>query len=265
MCTLTFAPTNEGFLVGMNRDEQRTRSAALSPEIFNGGNAQAIYPREAGGGTWIACSSRGNLFALLNWYSAETDTLGPKIKTRGDLIPKLVYELDSRSTANRLAGIDLAGMHPFRVVGAFRGEKVLCEWRWDGKHLDCLRFAWGLMHWFSSSLSDSCAAQFRGRTCAAAASDETISTQEWLQTLHKSHDPEPGPYSICMHRPDAATVSYTQVECTPRGIFMDYVGGPPCEQLVLQCNCHSAECQDFSNRRLFVLADCVKLLPCPQL
>jgi hypothetical protein len=213
----------------MNRDEQRTRPASVPPEIFNDGDVRAIYPREAGGGTWIACSSHGNLFALLNWYSAETHTLGPKIKTRGELIPKLIYELDYRATANRLAAIDLAGLHPFRLVGAFSGEKVLCEWRWDGRHLDCSRFAWGLTHWFSSSLSDSSAAQLRGRACAAAKSGGFTPTREWLQKLHKSHDPEPGPYSICMHRPDAATVSYTQLECTPRGIFMDYVAGPPCE------------------------------------
>ena len=229
MCTLTFAPTNEGFLAGMNRDEQRTRPSALSPETFTVGETQAIYPREAGGGTWIACNSRGNLFALLNWYSAETNTLGPKIKTRGELIPNLVYEPDSRSTANRLAGIDLAGIHPFRLVGAFCGEKVLNEWRWDGRHLDRVRFAWGLTHWFSSSLSDSSAEHFRGRVCATAKSGGTTPTREWLQELHKSHDPEPGPYSICMHRPDAATVSYTQIECTPQEISMEYVAGPPCE------------------------------------
>jgi hypothetical protein len=230
MCTLTFAPTNAGFLVGMNRDEQKTRPAAHPPEIFNHGDARAMYPREAGGGTWIACSSHGNLFALINWYSAETDTLGPKIKTRGELIPKLAYEWDSRSTANRLAGIDLTGMHPFRLVGAFSGERVLSEWRWDGKHLDCLNFAWRLTHWISSSLSDSSAAHFRGRACAAAKSVVTTPTREWLRSLHNSHDPEPGPYSICMHRPDAATVSYTQVECTPREIFMEYFDGPPCEE-----------------------------------
>jgi hypothetical protein len=213
----------------MNRDEQRTRPPALPPEIFSGGHAQAIYPREAGGGTWIACSSHGNFFALLNWYSAETDTLGPKIKTRGELIPGLVYELDSRSTANRLARINLAGMHPFRLVAAFSVGKVLSEWRWDGKHLDRLLFAWGLTHWFSSSLSDSSAAQLRGRACKAAKLEGARPTREWLQKLHKSHDPEPGPYSICMHRPDAATVSYTQVEFTPREISMVYVAGPPCE------------------------------------
>lgn len=229
MCTLTFAPTNEGFLVGMNRDEQKIRPAALPPDIFKRGDAQAIYPREAGGGTWIACSSYGNVFALLNWYSAATDALGPKIRTRGELIPTLVYELDSRSTANRLARIDLAGLHPFRLVGAFRGERIVCEWRWDGQRLDCLRFGWGLKHWFSSSLSDPSAAQLRGRTCAAAIWDGTTPTREWLRRLHKSHDPEPGPYSICVHRPDAATVSYTQVQITPPHIFMDYVAGPPCE------------------------------------
>jgi hypothetical protein len=229
MCTLTFTPTNEGFLAGMNRDEQRARPAALPPEIFNDGDVRATYPREAGGGTWIACSSRGNLLALLNWYSAETHTLGPKIKTRGRIIPKLIHALDSRSTANRLAGIDLAGMRPFRLVGSFGGEKVLSEWRWDGKHLDYLRFAWGLMHWFSSSLSDFSAAHLRGRVCAAAKSVGAAPTREWLQKLHKSHDPEPGPYSICMHRPDATTVSYTQVECTPEEISLEYIAGPPCE------------------------------------
>jgi Transport and Golgi organisation 2 len=229
MCTLTFAPTNEGFLVGMNRDEQRARPAALFPGIFTVGETQAIYPREAEGGTWIACNSHGNLFALLNWYSAQTGTLGPKVKTRGELIPKLAYELGSRSTANRLAAINLAGMHPFRLVGAFGGEKVLSEWRWDGKHLDRLRFAWGLTHWFSSSLSDSSAAHLRGLACAAAQSGGTAPTREWLQKLHRSHDPEPGPYSICMHRPNAATVSYTQVEVTPRETLMEYVAGPLCE------------------------------------
>jgi hypothetical protein len=229
MCTLTFAPTNEGFLVGMNRDEQRTRAAAHHPEVFNHGDTRAIYPREAGGGTWIACSGHGNLFALLNWYSAETDTLGPKIKTRGEIIPKLAYELDSRSTANLLAGIELADMHPFRLVGAFNAERILCEWRWDGERLDCLRFVWALKHWFSSSLSDSSAAQLRGRACAAAKCLGTTPTPEWLRRLHNSHVPELGPYSICMHRPDAATVSYTHVECTPREILMEYVASPPCE------------------------------------
>jgi Transport and Golgi organisation 2 len=229
MCTLTFAPTKDGFLAGMNRDEQRTRPPALSPALFTVGATQAIYPREAGGGTWIGCNSCGNLFALLNWYSAETSALGPKVRTRGELIPNLVYERDSRSTANRLAAINLAGMHAFRLVGAFCDEKALSEWRWDGKHLDRLRFAWGLTHWFSSSLSDSTAAQLRGRACAIARSGGKTPSRGWLRKLHSSHTPEPGPYSICMHRPDAVTVSYTLVERTPRGIFMDYVDRPPCE------------------------------------
>lgn len=228
MCTLTFAPTNSGFLVVMNRDELMTRPSALSPEIFTVRDTQAIYPREPGGGTWIACNNHGSFFALLNWYSAEALALGPKIKTRGELIPKLIYEFDLRSVESRLSGIDLAGMHPFRLVGSFGAENILREWRWDGKHLDCLCFAWELQHWFSSSLSDTAAALLRGRACAAAKSVGNTPTREWLRKLHRSHEPAPGPYSICMHRSDAMTVSYSQIEFTPCEISMEHIVGPPC-------------------------------------
>ena len=32
MCTLTFIPKPNGYLLGMNRDERLTREAALAPE-----------------------------------------------------------------------------------------------------------------------------------------------------------------------------------------------------------------------------------------
>jgi hypothetical protein len=52
---------------------------------------------------------------------------------------------------------------------------------------------------------------------------------EWLRRLHRSHRPEIGPYSICMHRDDAATVSYTEIVVS-RGISrMRYESGPTCK------------------------------------
>ena len=46
--------------------------------------------------------------------------------------------------------------------------------------------------------------------CAKAARNQKFEGRlNWLRRLHRSHLPERGPFSICMHRSDAATVSYT--------------------------------------------------------
>ena len=50
----------------------------------------------------------------------------------------------------------------------------------------------------------------------------------WVRNLHQSHDPVPGPFSICVHREEAATVSYTEVRCSGQRISMSYRGGSPC-------------------------------------
>jgi hypothetical protein len=46
--------------------------------------------------------------------------------------------------------------------------------------------------------------------------------------LHRSHGTERGPYSTCMHREDAATVSYTEVTVSRQRADMSYTPGTPC-------------------------------------
>ena len=67
MCTLTFVPTTDGYLVAMNRDELRIRPVARAPRIHTRNGVEALYPTEPSGGTWIASNRYGNLLALLNW------------------------------------------------------------------------------------------------------------------------------------------------------------------------------------------------------
>jgi hypothetical protein len=43
------------------------------------------------------------------------------------------------------------------------------------------------------------------------------------------HVPETGPFSTCMHRADAATVSYTEVVVSSRQAMMRHHAGAPCE------------------------------------
>lgn len=213
----------------MNRDELRTRPVALAPAICLAGELSFVYPREASGGTWIGANSRGTLLALLNWYSKGTVTLGEKSRSRGEIIPQVLPELGSERTESALRRVDLAGVYPFRLFGFFPGEERIREWRWDAWNLTAADYLWGRHHWFSSSRSEELAEERRGHACARAWRGDPADASAWLRELHASHAPEPGPFSICVHREDAATVSYTEVEWKRGELQMRYRAGNPCE------------------------------------
>src|SRR5438552_5579073 len=118
MCTLTFVPTEDGYVAGMNRDEKLTRPRALPPKRFDFPGASAVFPRESSGGTWIGCNSHGNLLALLNWNDVEARFEGKNQRTRGVLIPELISGGDLADTQARYAQLDLHRVLPFRLVGA---------------------------------------------------------------------------------------------------------------------------------------------------
>ncbi len=228
MCTLTFVPTEDGYLVGMNRDELLTRRVALPPKRFQRSGMEMVYPSEPSGGTWIACNDRGNLLALLNWNASGSPRLGEKRKTRGLVIPELIGEPDLPAADSHFYQMNLDGLFPFRLVGVFRSERTINEWRWDGVARRKMEFSWARNHWFSSSLSDSLAEEERGHACQAAAGEPAAGSNGWLRRIHRSHVPRPGPFSVCVHRQDAATVSYTEVRCGASQISMDYLDGNPC-------------------------------------
>jgi len=229
MCTLSFVPTDQGYLVGMNRDEQLGRARALPPAARIGADGLAtIYPREPGGGTWIACNQNGLTLALLNWHEAAVKRPRTGARTRGAVIPALIGQSRLASVAGSLARMPLDGMQPFRLVGIFPKAGAVREWRWDGSRVGCGALAWERLHWFSSSLSDAAAARIRGAACRPGPPGTGGQLPGWMWRLHRSHEPLRGPFSVCVHRSDAATVSYTEVDCSTDNLCMRYVDGGPC-------------------------------------
>lgn len=217
MCTVTLVARRSGYLLGMNRDEQRSRVAGLGPGRWHADGLEVVGPREPGGGTWIGCNAAGVTFALINWYAMPNRAEGPGV-SRGRVTLEVLGAADADRAAELLAGFPLRQVRPFRLIGVFPVRRDLIEWRWDGRRLEAVRHLWATATWISSGHDEQGAERTRRRVfvdaCAEVEADGVAAGLgvEWLRRLHGSHAPECGPYSHCMHRDDAVTVSYTEIE-----------------------------------------------------
>src|SRR5262249_45749479 len=128
MCTLTFLPTADGYLAGMNRDELRARPVARPPQVHLADRTKTLYPTEPAGGTWIASNQRGVLLALLNSNDIAAHR-AHSTKSRGFVIPPLIGEADLAAVDSALLRMPLAGILPFRLFGFFAGQKTAALWR----------------------------------------------------------------------------------------------------------------------------------------
>ena len=225
MCTLSFIARKRGYVVAMNRDERLARPGARAPRVFRFGGRRALYPSERTGGAWIAANDSGIILALLN-RNARPGLV--QTRSRGGVIPKLIGTHSAVQLRARFARLDLRGMLPFRLIAFCPRERVVLEWSWNGKKTRAARRPWATRHWFSSGLSDRKATHFRGGTCRAAWREPGAGSATWLRRLHRSHAPQRGPFSVCAHREEAGTVSYTEIAVTPSRLAMRYRPGPPC-------------------------------------
>lgn len=229
MCTLSLVPRAAGFLLAMNRDEQRSRPVAFPPSIRRCGERLALYPSEHEGGTWIGINDRGLTLALLNWYSGCPPEEPPPF-SRGLIIPKLFSVPTIESVTAHLHSLPLDQLGPFRLIAIYGRSRSLREYRSDRHGFETLERPWELSHWFSSGSDETRASEIRGATCRGAALEDDAGSVPWLQRLHRSHHPEPGADSICIHREDAVTVSMTLVTVTGNRAFMSYHNGSPCRE-----------------------------------
>ncbi len=223
MCTVSFLPTRTGFMLAMNRDEQVLRPRAQTPRRHWTGTRASLYPSEAGGGTWIGANDAGLCLALINWY-AKPQRDRALCVSRGIIIPHLLAADDLVDVSAMFADLPLPRINPFRLIAVSAGEQMMRELRWDGEALTRSHFGWKRRHWFSSGYDEaltnkSRAAVVRGIAKVAPAA---------LRKLHRSHLPAEGPFSVCMHRADARTVSYTEIVTTKSGAAMRYAAGSPC-------------------------------------
>jgi Transport and Golgi organisation 2 len=147
MCTVTYLPLKQGFLITSNRDERLTRKPALPPEVHTVNGITLLFPQDAdAGGTWIACKKSGRSVCLLNGAFQPHIPQPPYRKSRGLVVLDF---FTSPSAADFEKNYDLTGIEPFTMVIAEGGR--LEELRWDGHRKYFIQLDAAIPHIHSSA------------------------------------------------------------------------------------------------------------------
>jgi uncharacterized protein with NRDE domain len=230
MCTVSFIVSKRGYLLAMNRDEKLSRAKGLLPQTVVIDGRAVICPSEPGGGTWIALNDAGATFALINWYSVpaavKTNTI-----SRGRVVSSVAAQISAAGVFQRLTTLPLKQINPFRLIAIFPAQKEIYEWYWNFKSLVCGKQRWKSQQWISSGYDEPAAQRVRSKTFRLALRQKSAGRLEWLRRLHRSHAPAYGPFSTCMHRDDAASVSYTEIIFSRHRSTMAYCNTAPCQAM----------------------------------
>jgi transport and Golgi organization protein 2 len=219
MCTVSWLRDSDGgYQLFCNRDEKRTRKAAVAPLLQTAGGTRFIAPLDGEcGGTWIGVNEHGVSVCLLNRY----DRAARGLVSRGLLVLDL---LGSRSAAEAVQSAverDLGEFSPFTLaVLEPASPTALCVW--DGAVAQIFPDADALIPLVSSS---------RDQKGAEKARKTAFQQAESLEHFHRTHMDSLNAYSPCMHREDAETVSFSRVTVSASEISLSYSPAPPCRRV----------------------------------
>jgi len=227
MCTVTFIARRNGYALGMNRDEKLTRPVGLPPRRMQFNGRTILAPSEPTGGTWIGVNDTGVTLALINWYSITVRVTG-KTFSRGDVVKACLCADSPASVKKIVEEQPLNRVNPFRLIGIFPGDSAVIEWRWNLNQLERRSHGWQTNTWISSGFDEPGAQQTRGKSFREALRQKSAGSLDWLRRLHRSHGAARGPYSHCMHRADAETVSYSEILVSRPSALLRCFPGSPC-------------------------------------
>lgn len=227
MCTVTWIQSSDSWELFANRDERRTRLPALPPCIVQRDGLRILAPVDAdAAGTWIGVNEHGLGLCLLNGRSRRDEEGAEGFTSRGLLVLDLLACPTLETVEARLARADLGPWRGFFLIGLALNESPVLH-AWDGRALTT--DVDPVQPLVSSSRDTEEARRHRERTWRRLHTEGTAPTRETLSAFQRSHEPEAGPWSVCMHREDAHTVSASRVRVTASGqAEFEYAPGPPC-------------------------------------
>ena len=125
MCILSYAPTNDGFVLNFNRDEVYNR-VAKPPQQYSVDNQKLIFPKDTkSGGSWIGVNVTKSVIGCILNAKGKT----PKIpsNSRGNIFIDQLIQGKANLYENELH--DIA---PFTLLSLCLHTQVITQDRWDG-------------------------------------------------------------------------------------------------------------------------------------
>ena len=215
MCILSYAPTNDGFVLNFNRDEVYNR-LAKPPEQYNVKNQKLVFPKDIkSGGSWIGVNVTKSVVGCILNAKGET----PKIpsKSRGTIFIDQLIQGKVNLNENELLAID-----PFTLLSFCLHTQVITQYHWDG--LDLKRNKRTMSTPFilcSSSLYETAImkklkAEFTSLIASKSEIEFTISSFHKKYSFHKNH-----PIYVKKNS-NIQTVSMTTILKNKNGLRLNY-------------------------------------------
>ena len=221
MCTVTFIPFNEKYLITANRDEKNTRKPAIAPAVYKSRGRKLIYPKDGdAGGTWIVAHENGNAAVLLNGAFENHVSIPLYRKSRG----KILLDIIARDgPLEHFCRIDLDRIEPFTLV-LFEKDK-LYECRWDGRNKYYRQQVTSRPHiWSSVTLYDEKAINIRKQRFEVFLNNKPHPTWEEILVFHQSTGDDDSGNGLVINRENMySTQSITSLLLTAEGGNMKYL------------------------------------------
>lgn len=133
MCTVTYIPVSNGFILTSNRDESVFRPT-LKPNYYSIGQNELVFPKdEVADGTWIAGNGNGRLVCLLNGAFETHKRKEAYRKSRGKV---LLESFEYKSISDFIQNADFQGIEPFTILLIdYQNGFEFKEIRWDEQEL----------------------------------------------------------------------------------------------------------------------------------
>lgn len=232
MCTVSWVHDDRGYQLLFNRDEKRTRKKAMTPRLAVRDGVRFLAPVDGDfGGTWIASNELGVSVCLLNGanLTCSSGCHSRKARSRGLLLLDLISSSSVAAICERVRDAELAAFAPL-TLAVFEPDKPTALIEWNGSRKTFVSQSEPCFMLTSSSFDTEGVRKRRqeefGHLMTSGPGDAKL-----LSAFHQSHSPHRSAYSVCMHRPDAETVSFSRVLVSPAQTTFFYTPAAPCESV----------------------------------
>lgn len=228
MCTVTWVRRPDGYDCLCSRDERVTRLPATGPEVRELRGLRYVSPLDGDfGGTWITVNELGVTMCLLNGYGDETPEPPGGWTSRGLLLADIADSDDAQDARRRILDRDLSDFRPFVLV-VCTPSRTPTQVRWTGRSLELDGAVQPPI--ISSGGDEGAAREARREQLESLLRTARRPNLALLEGYHRSHEPERGALSVCVHAEEAKTVSLSVVSVRDAMIAFRYEAGSPCER-----------------------------------